>query len=76
MAPPVAGKFNNLKQVVLARYGLSDEQKVEKISSGHVSFHERSTGYSPFQTSVALHFPNGVLKESMWYLQVLLPLMK
>ena len=30
MASPAADKFNNIKQVFLAIYGLSDEQKAEK----------------------------------------------
>ena len=31
IAPPVANKFDNLKQVLLAAYALSDEQKADKL---------------------------------------------
>ena len=31
IAPPVANKFDNLKQVLLATYALSDEEKADKL---------------------------------------------
>ena len=35
-APPVANKFDNLKQVLLAIYALSDEQKADKLLDANI----------------------------------------